>query len=132
MKFGRRLRLFIFGILMGTVLVIFFFDGRSSALTDWLPNNRVLYRLQVSPSSISDKAMCQLECLEMDTSAVRVMKESGDVNFSKSVTDTTVLLYFIDYDFDASDVQMQFEVRDSSNTLVDVKALNSSVSCACP
>jgi hypothetical protein len=117
---------------MGTFLVIFFFNGRSSALTNWLPNNRVLYRLQVSPSSISDKAMCQLECLKMDTSAVRVMKENGDVNFSKSNTEGPVMLYYIDHTFDASDVQMQFEVRDSSNTLVDVKAMNSAVSCDCP
>lgn len=114
-------------------MVMFFFDeDRLATLTSWTPNKRVLYTLYHSPSFISDQAHCQLECLEMDTSAVRMMKEFGDVKFSKSQTKGDVKSYLVEADIKTKPVQMTFEVRDSSNTLMEVRLLEGQPNCDCP
>ncbi len=132
MKFGRRLRLYILGVLLGSVMVMFFFDDRLDSLTDWMPNNRVLYRLRVSPSSISNQAMCQLKCYKLDTAAVRIIKEEGDVDFTNSQTKSDIKVYLIDGEVSSENVQMTFEVRDSSNTLIGVNLPDKRTTCDCP
>lgn len=132
MKFGRRLRLYIFGVLIGSVLVFFFFEGRLKSLTNWMPNNRVLYRLQESPSTISDKALCQLNCFDLDTSAVRIIKTTGDVDFTNSQTKSEPMVYLIEETINSDLIQMEFEVRDSSNTLTNVRMPEIAGRCECP
>ncbi|NEN24083.1 hypothetical protein G3O08_11285 [Cryomorpha ignava] len=131
MKFGRRLRLYIFGVLMGSVLVLFFFNDRLHILTDWLPGNRVLTVLQNSEPLITDKALCQLACFDLDTADVRLAKQKGDVRFKLSETHDEPKKYVVDSNLDPGKVRMTFSIADSLATLINVALPEKAVICEC-
>lgn len=131
MKFGRRLRLYIFGVLMGSALVVFFFNDRLHILTDWLPGNRVLSLLQASPPLITDRALCQLACFDLDTADVRVAKENGDVRFKLSETHIEPKKYVIDSNLKPGKLRLTFSIADSLATLINVAMPEKAVLCEC-
>ena len=131
MKFGRRLRLYIFGVLMGCGLVFVFFNGRLNILTDWLPGNRVLTLLQNSEPLFTDHSLCQLQCFNLDTAAVRIAKYEGDVRFKLSETHEEPKQYVVDSELNSDKVRMTFSVNDSLATLVNVELPERAVLCDC-
>lgn len=131
MKFGRRLRLYIFGVLIGSLLVVFFFNDRLHILTDWLPGNRVLGLLQASEPLITDKALCQLTCFDLDTADVRMAKEKGNVRFKLSETHTEPKEYVVDINLQPEKVRMTFSIADSLATLINVALPEKAVLCNC-
>lgn len=131
MNFGRRLRLYIFGVLMGSVLVMFFFNDRLHILTDWLPGNRVLTLLQASEPLFTEQALCQLECFDLDTADVRIAKQDGNVRFKLSETRLEPKNYVVDSNLEAGKVRMTFSISDSLATLISVSLPEEAVLCDC-
>lgn len=131
MKFGRRLRLYIFGVLMGSALVFFFFNDRLHILTDWLPGNRVLTVLQKSEPLITDQALCQLDCFDLDTADVRAAKHNGNVRFKLSETRIEPKKYVVDSSLKQGKVRMTFSIADSLATLINVTLPEKAVLCEC-
>ncbi len=131
MTFKRRLTLYIFGVLIGTAMVAVFFNGRTSVLTDWMPNNRVLSNLSNFPGTVSSKAQCQLDCLEISDEELALLKSEGDVDFSKSRTKSTPRMYVVSHDLNAGLATMKFEVADSATVLIDVAMENIGDICSC-
>lgn len=131
MKFLRRLRYYLFGFLIGCGFVVFFFQGRLSVLTSWLPGNRVLELLTLSEAHYSSEALCRLECFHLDTADVSLAKSEGDVRFKLSTTDTIPKLYVVDSESDERKVRMTFATADSIATLVDVSLPEEVVNCPC-
>jgi hypothetical protein len=83
MSFGRRLRLFIFGILLGSLVVWgFLFRGRT--FPAWTPEGRVLESLQEHPVKISNEARCLLDCNKISDQDILQLIADGDVLFSQS------------------------------------------------
>ena len=83
MSFGRRLRLFIFGILLGSLVVWgFLFRGRT--FPAWTPEGRVLESLQEHPVKISTEARCLLDCNKISDQDILKLIADGDVLFSQS------------------------------------------------
>ena len=131
MKFGRRLRLYVFGVLLGCLVAYGFFHGRLSILTDWLPGNRVLKLLQKSEPLFTERALCQLACFNLDTSAVRIAKVEGDVRFKLSETHIEPKQYVVDADLKPEKVRMTFSISDSLATLINVDLPEKVVFCEC-
>ena len=131
MTFGRRLRLFIFGVLMGSVFVFFVFNERLHILTDWLPGNRVLAVLQKSEPLFTEKALCQLACFNLDTADVRIVKTNGNVRFKFSETHVEPKQYVVDSKLNNEKVRMTFSISDSLATLVNVALPEKVVVCNC-
>lgn len=131
MKFIQRLKLYIFGVLIGSVLVVFFFNDRLHILTDWLPEKRVRALLQASEPLFTDQALCQLACFELDTTDVRIVKEQGNVRFKLSDTRTDPKNYVLDSHLKPGKVRMTFSIADSLATLIKVDLPEKAVLCDC-
>ncbi len=85
MPFARRLALFIFGILLGSVFVYaILIRGRS--FPAWLPSDRVMEALRENPIQISARLRCELECLKLENQDVAsiLADEEADVLFEES------------------------------------------------
>lgn len=132
MKFTRRLRLYLTGFLLGSILVVFFFRERLSVLTSWLPNNRVLFRIENTLSGTTDQAKCQMDCFQVDSAMIHYAFEEGDVQFGMSETHADPKIYIIDTRYEDRLVRMSFETADSSATLTEVQLPFENVGCDCP
>ena len=85
MKTGQRIRLYLYGFIIGAVLVYFLlFKGKDR--TFWLPGNRVKEQVDKSTFRFSEHAKCILECKNITEEEVREVLKNGDVNFSESDT----------------------------------------------
>jgi hypothetical protein len=83
MSFARRIRLFIIGILIGSLVVWgFLFRGRT--FPAWTPEGRVLEALQEHPIRISSEARCMLDCYKISDEDILALIADGDVLFSES------------------------------------------------
>lgn len=85
MPFSRRLALFIFGILLGS-LFVYGTLIRGRTFPAWLPSDRVLESMREHPIQISAKLRCELECLGLvnqDVASV-LADEDADVLFDES------------------------------------------------
>ena len=83
MSFARRIRLFIIGILIGSLVVWgFLFRGRT--FPAWTPEGRVLEALQEHPIRISSEARCVLDCNKISDEDILALIADGDVLFSES------------------------------------------------
>lgn len=131
MKFNKRLRLYIFGVIIGCALVALFFKGRLSTFTSWLPGNRVLELLRKSEAEYTPQALCQLECLGLDTADVRTVKNQGNVRFKLSEVREDPKTYVVDKTLDAHKVRMTFTAADSVATLIAVNRPEELVDCPC-
>jgi len=131
MKFARRLRSFLIGVGLGCILVAFFFYDRLNLLTDWLPNERVLVRLQMTEAAYTPESLCRLECLGLDTADVSVLKREGNVRFKFSDTQTEPKRYRVDHRFGDHLVRMTFDADEIASTLTEVDRPNAPVECAC-
>lgn len=132
MKFTKRLRLYLTGFLMGCLLVVFFFNERLSVLTSWLPNNRVLFRIETTLNDTTDLAKCQMECLKVDTAMINYAYQEGDVQFRMSETRVDPMIYVIDTRYEDRLVRLFFETAESSAVLSRVELPFENTSCNCP
>jgi len=83
MSFARRIRLFILGILIGSLVVWgFLFRGRT--FPAWTPEGRVLEALHEHPIRISSEARCMLNCNHITDEDILSLIADGDVLFSES------------------------------------------------
>src|SRR5690606_12764927 len=118
MKFTRRLKLFLIGFGIGLLMVVFFFGERSELLTNWLPNARVIDRLQASTEEISPKALCQFECYNIEKDSLKSLIGRGDINFKESLTQQNPLIYRVEIEnYDQKSYGFYFSAADSSATL---------------
>jgi len=131
MKFTRRLRLYLTGFLLGSILVVFFFRDRLSVLTSWLPNNRVLFRIENTLSETSELALCQMSCYELDTNMLTFAFDEGDVQFGMSETHSDPKIYVIDTRYQDRLVRLFFETADSSAFLSKVQLPFETEECDC-
>ncbi len=82
--FGRRLRYYLIGVVLGTLVVYAMFGNRSDIRCDYFPNARVLKNLRTKPMVMSDMAECQKACLELDSLDIKQIFAAGAVGFSES------------------------------------------------
>lgn len=80
--FWRRLRLYLFGFIVGLIAVYFFFGSRNYKMLT--PGMLKLDQLAGQTIQYSDTAICQMKCEGVDTTAVREAMLVGKVNSKKS------------------------------------------------
>ncbi len=131
MTFARRLRAYLIGLVIGTAMVIVIFNDRLSILTDWLPGNRVLVELSKSEMVYSPKGLCELKCLELDSSHVNLAIKEGKVRFSLSETRADPRIYAIDQRIGERLIRFHFALSEPKATLVSAEAPIAKVDCGC-
>ncbi len=131
MTFARRLRTYLIGFFLGCVVVVFMFNDRLSVLTAWMPNNRVLLRLQLTEVQYTDDALCQLKCFDLDTADVTVARKTGNVRFNLSETRVEPKIYVVDTRLHDHVVRMSFIASDTTSILSRVQVPLWQKSCDC-
>ena len=82
---AKRLLIFIFGVLLGVMVIRFAFPGRFVEYAQYFDMDyRVLYHLKRDTIYISPKAQCHLDCLSLDQKDVLNVLDGGSINFEKS------------------------------------------------
>ena len=81
--FWKRLRFFGIGVAIGLVLVYFMF-GKRDIRCSYFPNSRVLNDLRQKELVFSPTALCQKECLALDSLDIKQLFAAGSIQFDES------------------------------------------------
>jgi len=96
MKFPQRFAYYLLGLLIGGIIVYYFFDAKDTDFC-YLPNCRVLKDLRSKPLTVSDKAQISFNNALVNMNDIKMCLTHGDVNFDKSnVFDQGGKLYVIE------------------------------------
>ncbi len=87
MDFKQRLGYYMGGFAIGLVFLAFFLTGKRTQCT-WFPQDRVLADFKRKSIKLSPEVRELLATKELDTLTIQLILKYGDVDFSKSVTDT--------------------------------------------
>ena len=130
MPISRRIGLYFFGLMMGTVLVYSMFKGR---VPSWLPESVILENLQKHPISYTDLAICQIDCLNLSKKEVETALVSGNVVFNKSkVHNKPCPHYLLQLKTSKGhSIEYVFESCDSSSSLILIKSHPDLKNCNC-
>lgn len=82
MTFWRRVRTYLIGFGLGLVMVYVMFGDRE--LNTWVPSKRVLTAIDSSSVTISERAKCQITCLNLQENEWKKLQADATVNFSES------------------------------------------------
>jgi hypothetical protein len=94
MKFSNRLKFYLIGFSLGLFLVYSIFKDRS---WNWLPENKVKQFLLENPLRIYTDKNQQTYQKDISKNIFDIII-NGDVNFSKSKTDSSLKKYVIEYE----------------------------------
>lgn len=83
MKFKFRLAYYLFGLLLGSMFLAFFFKEKKTEFC-YLPNCRVLKDLRSKPISYSEATTAKFAEKWVSLEDIKKTLEFGDVDFSKS------------------------------------------------
>ena len=83
MKFPQRFAYYLLGLLIGGIIVYYFFDAKDTDFC-YLPNCRVLKDLRSKPLTISDKAQISFNDALVNMNDIKMCLTHGDVDFDKS------------------------------------------------
>ena len=124
MNFGRRLRLFMLGLGLGTVLSFAIF-GKSCTNMAWAPEARVQLRMKTTLVHATPRARAAMEALHMDIGVLRASMDSLDVDFSKSRRTDDSLYYQLSGPVNGRHVELSIATLrdyaiDSTSTLLMV------------
>lgn len=115
------------GVALGVLVSIFFFRNRGCG---WLPQNRVLDKINSSVILRSDSIDCVLKCHKITDEDVFFLLRDGDVVFKESNTQVEPKLYVIEGQrkADGSSFKLAFLLRDTTSV---IDAVVSSEKCNC-
>lgn len=85
MKFPQRLAYYLLGLLIGSIVVFYFFDAKDTQFC-YLPNCRVLKDLRSKPLIIADEAQIKFDQKLVHMEDIKMCLTYGDVDFDKSKT----------------------------------------------
>lgn len=126
MNFLNRFFFFCLGIFLGIILILFSFQKRKESISfNYFPNNRIKNYLLKSKIFLSRKAICKIECFNLDTAFLDEYIMSSNVNFKKSkIRGHNDKQYCLSFYFPNSNVNemshLQFKKHNDSITLVDL------------
>ncbi len=83
MKFQQRFAYYLLGLLIGGIIVYYFFDAKDTDFC-YLPNCRVLKDLRSKPLTISDKAQISFNDALVNMNDIKMCLTHGNVDFDKS------------------------------------------------
>lgn len=122
MKFVNRLAYYLGGLSLGMICFFFFFIGKGAPSCTWFPEGRVLNDFKRKAIYFSPEISNMLENKDIDTLSIQMILAYGDVDFSKSITDTVPCkFYHVSGKQELKDVTLW--VKNCSNKLIVEKVL---------
>lgn len=123
----RRFFIYLIGVGLGVIVSLFFFGDREIDFS-YLPNARTLKHLRGQAFEISEKALCQLNCISMtERSFEKLFYDSDlDVDFGVSDVGGQCRTYFIQVQ-EQKFSKFNIQDCDSTSTILSIDVL----SCEC-
>lgn len=93
-RFKQRIKYYLVGFVIGLLIMFMIFGNRGCS---WLPGNRVKNMIAEKEIQISDSLYDVMQCAGVtNTDIYGLLNEDGEVNFSKSITNTYPKRYLFD------------------------------------
>ena len=132
MNIARRIRLFLIGVLLGSIVMYFFvFKDRNVYKS---PSEVLHDKLQHSKLTISSKATCEINCYALTSDEIQAFLKTGDVNFGASqVHKKPCPIYVLEGKSNSGkDLSLSYQQCDSSVEIISV-GLNPKIkeTCGC-
>ena len=133
MKFSRRIKLFLFGVIMGTLIVyISLIRGRDRDLLAWLPEERILQKLRDNDLIYTQQANCSMECANISKEEVQQILINGEVIFNKSqVKENPCPVYALEGEANERPLSILFASCEKETKVLNVIDLNNKSTCDC-
>ena len=130
MTFWRRLRTYLIGVGLGLLIVYFIFGDRE--LNSWTPQKRVLTAIDSSEVTISERAKCQLNCLEILADDWKKVQENASVDFSESNTKKKPCpVYKLESDYLENEFILMWEVCEKDERVDLLSISKKGIDCKC-
>lgn len=128
MNFGKRLRLYLTGVLLGCIAVYFLLIyKRDRNFTAWLPKERILAEINEKPFSQDEKTICFIQCLNTDTASLKHILSKAEVNFSNSlVNEKPFPIYVLNTKNNKENASFSIQISDK-----ELKIIGISLKCNC-
>ena len=124
---ARRFFIFLFGVLLGVMVIRFAFPGRFVEYAKYFDMDyRVLYHLKSDTIYISPDAQCHLDCLSLDQKDILNVLEGGSINFDKSDQRAELCKYYV---VEKESLSAGFDLCDEKVTLKNFSIEQDSCSC---
>ncbi len=123
MNLAQRAIYFIIGLFIGTIVVVFIAQKKGVKFP-YGPDARTLKSIRVKKyQKFSDNALLTAQQNNLDSIRIAYILSEGDVDFSKSMTDTKkpCQTYWIDASLKEQEVTLIVERCDSTATIQDIK-----------
>lgn len=125
MDLRRRLTLYLFGLIIGSIAAYWMYGERLTSGA-WLPEARVKLRLINTLTEASPAAQAELDMRGIGMRALREALPSAEVRFSDSRRTNDSLIYAVDAVLNGSSVRLTIGAlrdsdRDSTATLLGIR-----------
>ncbi len=116
----KRLLLFLFGFILGIIIIVIRYGDEADALFQWTPEGRVLKRLRLTEKVISDSMQCVLDCNNFEEEYWKYLLSEGQVNFGRART-KPYPIYTVSLKKDSlAEFELTFETIDEISVLIEV------------
>lgn len=120
MKLAARLAYYSVGFFIGIMILMFFLSGKKTSC-DYGPDARVLKNIRIKNKSYDPSVMLFLKENQLDTSIVRNILNSGDVDFSNSNTKLdSCKIYAVEGEADNKDLILRIENCENQATIQQI------------
>ena len=132
MPFFNRLLFFFCGIFLGVVILLLSLKNREAPISfNYFPNSRVKSFLVKNDILISKKALCQMNCFQLDTTLLDQYITNSKVDFQKSqIRGYNPKLYHLKQ-ITPSGFYFQFAIHQDSVKLISVYSHNNALVNTC-
>jgi hypothetical protein len=131
MAFLKRLKYYLIGVGIGSLMVFGMFGRRNDIQCAYFPEARTLKSIGEKELVASKKANCQYACAGYDSTTIKDLLIAGDVDFDKSETKNEGChVYYISTESNGKEIVAYFENCDSTATIIKFD-LPVTLSCDC-
>jgi hypothetical protein len=123
MKLAYRLAYFSGGFLIGIALLFFILSGKKTSCA-YGPESRTLKNIRLKERAFSESTLQILRENKMDTSAISILLDDGDVLFSESNTELdSCRIYVIEGEILEKNLKITVENCEKLVTVIEAKVL---------
>ncbi|PZW42384.1 hypothetical protein LX95_00694 [Mesonia algae] len=120
MKLAARLAYYSVGFFIGIMILMFFLSGKKTSC-DYGPDARVLKNIRIKSKSYDPSVLLFLKENQLDTSVVRNILNSGDVDFSNSNTTLdSCKIYVVEGEVDNKNLILRIENCENQATIQQI------------
>jgi hypothetical protein len=123
--------MYFVGVGIGLIAVYFFFGDRD--LDNWTPQSRVMNGIDSAEVKISERALCQMSCLNLKANEIDSVRALAKVNFSESSPQKKPCpIYRLSSQWRTRDYQLFYELCEIEEKAELISVIQIGKTCDCP